>query len=154
MTMQDIFLGLDATRITAIASIIVKNTGNLVVTLICYCILRQHDQVNTGGQEMYPWPQDLESISVENVSSNFPANHRTPPAYDDPHRRIETPPPGQVTDTFFSFFTCNETKVLSLNERSLKSLPNQLRFSKTLESNKTSNRILRTRLIHFELRVI
>merc|ERR1712102_235410 len=70
------FLLLDATRITDTTSIlakVMKNMANLVGTLICYCMLRKHDLDNTGGLEMYPWPQDLESVSFENVSSNFAA---------------------------------------------------------------------------------
>ena len=104
MTMQEIFLWLDATPTTDKASIIfeiMKNAANLACTLFCYCMLRRHDLVNSGALEMYPGPHVLESIILENVSSNLPANQPPPPAYHDLHARIETPPPGQVTHTVF-----------------------------------------------------
>ena len=107
MTTQEIFLWLDATRITDTTSIIakvMKNMANLAGTLICYCMLRKHDLVNSGALEMYPGPQVLESIILENVSSNLPANQPPPPAYDDLHARIETPPPGQDTNTIFFLY--------------------------------------------------
>ena len=121
MTMQEIFLWLDATRITDTTSIlakVMKNMANLVGTLICYCMLRKHDLDNTGGLEMYPWPQDLESVSFENVSSNFAANQPPPTAYHDPHAGIETPPPGQDTNTIFFLYFATRPKYY-FNERSL-----------------------------------
>ena len=107
MTMQEIFLWLDSTTTTDTASIIkphsllkiMKNAANLACTLVCYCMLRKHDPVNSGALEMYPGSQSLESIILENLSSNLPANQPPPPAYHDLHARIETPPPGQVTHT-------------------------------------------------------
>ena len=112
MTMQEIFLWLDSTTTTDTASIIkphsllkiMKNAANLACTLVCYCMLRKHDPVNSGALEMYPGSQSLESIILENLSSNLPANQPPPPAYDDLHARIETPPPGQVTHTFLFLY--------------------------------------------------
>ena len=109
MTMQEIFLWLDSTTTTDTASIIkphsllkiMKNAANLACTLVCYCMLRKHDPVNSGALEMYPGSQSLESIILENLPSNLPANQPPPPAYHDLHARIETPPPGQVTHTVF-----------------------------------------------------
>ena len=111
MTMQEIFLWLDATPTIDKASIIfeiMKNAANLACTLICYCMLRKHNLVNTGSLEMSPWPQDLESVSFENMSSNFATNQPPPPAYHDPHARTETPPPGQDTNTIS--FLCFATR--------------------------------------------
>ena len=113
MTMQEIFLWLDATRITDTATIIakvMKNIANLAGTVICYCMLRKHNLVNTGGLEMSPWPQDLESVSFENVSSNFATYQPPPPAYHDPHARTETPPPGQDTNTIFFLYFATRPK--------------------------------------------
>ena len=107
MTTQEIFLWLDTTRTTDTVSIIanvMKNMANLLGTLICYCMLRKQDLANTGGLEMSPWPQDLESVSFENMSSNFATNQPPPPAYHDPHARIGTPPPGQDTNTIFFLY--------------------------------------------------
>ena len=115
MTMQEIFLWLDATPTIDKASIIfeiMKNAANLACTLFCYCMLRRHDLVNSGALEMYPGPHVLESIILENVSSNLPANQPPPPAYNDLHARIETPPPGQVTHTVFFTLQRHQSSIL------------------------------------------
>ena len=136
MTMQEIFLWLDSTTTTDTASIILKimkNAANLACTLVCYCMLRKHDPVNSGALEMYPGSQSLESIILENLSSNLPANQPPPPAYHDLHARIETPPPGQVTHTVFFTLQRHQSSlhIFYLNERRLSSPPNELKFSKS-----------------------